>query len=58
MPPSLPSPEGTLPPLPDLPDLADLDVGIVTSGLCNTPEAQAAFDRDQAGKPPLDYPAA
>lgn len=28
--------------------------GVITSGLCATPEAQAEFDANQAGKPPLD----
>jgi len=30
----------------------DLDFGLITSGLCDEPEAQDEFDRDQAGKPP------
>lgn len=36
---------------PNFPDL-EQDLGIVSSGLCPTPEEQAAFDEDQAGKPP------
>jgi hypothetical protein len=35
-------------------DLPEPDLGIITSGLCSTPEAQDAFDAEQAGKPPLD----
>jgi hypothetical protein len=27
--------------------------GIITDGLCATPEAQAEFDKNQKGKPPL-----
>lgn len=35
----------------DLPP-PDLDLGIVTSGLCATPEDQAEFDATEAGRPP------
>ena len=31
----------------------DIDYGIITSGSCSTPEAQARFDEQQMGKPPL-----
>ena len=31
----------------------DIDYGIITSGSCATPEAQALFDEHQMGKPPL-----
>ena len=30
----------------------ELSLGVVTSGLCATPEAQAVFDTEEAGKPP------
>lgn len=30
-----------------------IDHGIITGGLCNSPEAQAEFDKNQKGKPPL-----
>lgn len=50
MTPDSPSPEA-------LPE-PDLDFGVITSGLCDSPEAQEAFDREQAGKPPLDHPPA
>ncbi|WP_031429861.1 hypothetical protein [Methylomicrobium agile] len=35
----------------DLPP-PDIDYGIITSGLCPTPEDQAFFDKDVAGQPP------
>jgi len=35
----------------DLPP-PDIDCGIITSGLCPTPEDQAFFDENVAGQPP------
>jgi hypothetical protein len=31
----------------------DLNLGTITSGACSSPQAQALFDAQQAGKPPL-----
>lgn len=35
------------------PDLSDIEVEplVISSGLCDTPEHQEAFDRDLAGQP-------
>ena len=30
-----------------------IDPGIITGGLCDSPEAQDEFDKNQKGKPPL-----
>lgn len=38
----------------DLPEVAPaLDLGVICSGLCDSPEAQARFDAEEAGKPPV-----
>lgn len=46
---SLPDPKQVLKEM-----LADgeIDYGVITSGSCSTPEAQAEFDEQQKGKPP------
>lgn len=36
------------------PEDFELDEGIITSGLCATPEAQTRFDVHEAGRPPQD----
>lgn len=36
----------------NLPPDYEIDYGIITSGACATPEEQAAFDANVAGKPP------
>ena len=47
MQPSTPRPDDDLPP-------PDADLGVITSGLCATPDDQAAFDAEQAGQPPAE----
>jgi len=34
--------------------LKDVDNGIITDGYCDGEQAQADFDENQKGKPPLD----
>lgn len=37
-------------------DTTPIDYGVITSGSCDTPEAQEAFDAEQMGKPPMTEP--
>lgn len=34
-------------------EIKPVDYGVITGGSCSTPEAQAEFDKQQLGKPPL-----
>lgn len=38
----------------NIPEDLGIDEGVIMSGLCSTPDAQAEFDRNQAGHPPHD----
>lgn len=39
--------------LKDMVDSGEIDYGVITDGLCATPESQDEFDREQKNKPPL-----
>lgn len=47
---SLPDPDAIFQ---ELIDSGKISYGIITGGLCDTPEHQAEFDEQQKGKPPL-----
>jgi hypothetical protein len=48
----MPSPTSSEPnTVADFPE-PDIDYGIITDGLCDTPEHQDEFDAQQKGKPP------
>ena len=34
-------------------EASEIDYGIITDGLCSTPEDQDTFDAEQKGKPPI-----
>lgn len=46
----LPNPEQVFQ---DMLESGDIDFGIMSDGLCDTPEAQAEFDKNQKNKAPL-----
>lgn len=47
---SLPDPEQVLQ---EMIATGEIDYGVITDGVCATPEGQAKFDRLQKNKPPL-----
>ena len=47
---SLPDPEQVLQ---NMLEAGDIDFGVMSDGLCDMPEAQAEFDKNQKNKAPL-----